>query len=185
VPAALFFFAPGPEGVGPHPIDVLGQPLIADRWLLAGVQLAIVLAPAYVIGRRTPRRSSDVPVEPRLAAIAIAVGAIAIVREGMSLEGSSLWWQGALVVTSLALLWDVRSAGRATIVFAIATLYSSVPEMLLGIVLPGWHGTPSAALRATGGDPLYLVAAIAIAATPLAVLLSSLPVHRPHHASPA
>jgi hypothetical protein len=57
--------------------------------------------------------------------------------------------------------------------------------MLLLIVLPGWHGTPSEALRSTGGDPMYLIAAIAAAATPLAVLLSTMPVHRVHAPQPA
>jgi hypothetical protein len=184
VPATLFFFVPGHLGLQPGPIAVLGQPWIANDWALAIVQLGIILAPAYVIAHRRPRCDSDLHMEPRLAAVAIAISAIAILRYGMWLEGSDLWWQGALVVTSMALLWDVRSAKRALVVFAVATLYSSVPEMLLLIVLPGWHGTPSESLRASGGDPMYLIAAIAAAATPLAVLLSTMPMHRQHAPQP-
>lgn len=185
VPAALFFFGAGHLGLQPNPMAVLGEPWIANAWVLALVQLGIVLAPAYVIAQRTERRASDLHPEPRLAAVVIAIGSIAILRYGMWLEGSDVWWQGALVVTSMAMLWDVRSAKRALAVFGVATLYSAVPEMVLLIVLPGWHGTPSEALRSSGGDPMFLIAAIAAAATPLAVVLSALPVHRVHAPHPA
>lgn len=182
VPATLFFFLPDRLGLPSEPALVTGSidsAWMADQWARAAVELVLIVAPAAVVAMRVGPRTPRTPLGARVAAGLVAVAGVGLLRHAMSLLGPvEPYWPAAALVTSFAVLWDVRNPARVLGLVAVTTMASSVVFPVLALFVPGSTGTATEVARIASGEPLYLVAAAAALSAPLARLFARFPVHR-------
>ncbi len=177
LPAAAFLFVPELHGhVEPRLLMGSEDVQWAGEWLVATVDLALLLLPGAVVAWRTPRRSSTLPWGTRMCALLVTAVGVALWGSNVSIGGSDPSDLGALIaIVSFAALWDIRSVGRAGVFIAVASTMTGTLPMLIAIFFD-----PFTAPSLRGFDThlfersLAVPALLALGIAPIARLLARL-----------
>jgi hypothetical protein len=133
LPAAAFLLLPDLHG-HLEPRLVMGSESFqwGSEWLVAALNLTLLLLPGALIAIRTPRRSSTLPLGSRVGAVVIVAVGIALWGTNVAIAGKDPSDLGALVaIVSFSALWDVRTIGRAGVFIGIAAVVTGTVPLLL------------------------------------------------------
>jgi hypothetical protein len=142
LPAAAFLLLPDLHGEL-EPRLIMGSEGFqwGSEWLVATMDLGLLLLPGALMALRTPRGSSPLPLGTRVGAVMIVSVGIALWGTNVAIAGKDPSDLGALVaIVAFSALWDVRTIGRAGVFVGIAAVMTGTVTLLLTMFFDPFAG---------------------------------------------
>jgi hypothetical protein len=142
LPAAAFLLLPDLHGeLEPRLIMGSEGSRMGSEWLVAALDLALLLLPGALIALRTPRGSSPLPMGTKAGAVVIVAIGIGLWATNVAIAGKDPSDLGALVaIVAFSALWDVRTIGRAGVFVGIAAVMTGTVTLMLTMFFDPFAG---------------------------------------------